>query len=63
MTLEGCVVRISDMIAYLGKDIEDAIRLRIIKKDDIPSSIKDNLGTKNNDIVNTIIMDILYKIV
>ena len=59
MTLEGCVVRISDMIAYLGRDIEDAIRLGIIKKDDIPRSIKENLGTKNNDIVNTIIMDIL----
>ena len=33
MTLEGCVVRISDMIAYLGRDIEDAIRLNIIKKE------------------------------
>lgn len=59
MTLEGCVVRISDMIAYLGRDIEDAIRLKVINKEDIPSSIKDNLGTTNNEIVNTIIMDIL----
>ena len=33
MTLEGCVVRISDVIAYIGKDIEDAIRLGIIEKD------------------------------
>jgi dGTPase len=59
MTLEGCVVRISDMIAYLGKDIEDAIRLKIINIEDIPSNIKENLGTKNKEIVNTIILDIL----
>ena len=35
MTLEGCVVRISDIIAYIGRDIEDAIRMNVIKKDDI----------------------------
>jgi dGTPase len=30
MTLEGCVVRISDVIAYIGRDIEDAITLKLI---------------------------------
>jgi dGTPase len=35
MTLEGCVVRVSDIIAYIGKDIEDAITLGIIKKEEI----------------------------
>jgi len=59
MTLEGCVVRISDMIAYLGKDIEDAVRLDIISFDDIPDNIKKNLGTTNREIVNTIILDII----
>lgn len=59
MTLEGCVVRISDMIAYLGRDIEDAIRLGIIKEDDIPLDIKENLGSTNRDIINTIIIDII----
>lgn len=58
-TLEGCVVRISDLIAYLGRDIEDAIRMNLIKEDDIPISIKDTLGTKNKDIVNTIILDVI----
>ncbi len=59
MTLEGCVVRISDMIAYLGKDIEDAIRLDIIKEEDIPLDIKNVLGVKNRNMVNTIIVDII----
>ncbi len=58
-TLEGCVVRISDLIAYLGRDIEDAIRMKIIKEEDIPVNIKNILGTKNKDIVNTIILDVI----
>lgn len=59
MTLEGCVVRISDLIAYIGKDVEDAIRLGIIKSDDIPKSITDVLGNNNKEIVNTIILDVI----
>lgn len=59
MTLEGCVVRISDMIAYLGKDIEDAVRLGIVSFDDIPENVKKLFGTSNREIVNTIILDII----
>lgn len=59
MTLEGCVVRISDMIAYLGKDIEDAVRLGMINFKDIPESISSVLGTSNREIVNNIIIDII----
>lgn len=59
MTLEGCVVRISDLIAYLGKDIEDAIRLKLIKETDIPEDIRKTLGTKNREIIATIIKDII----
>lgn len=59
MTLEGCVVRISDVIAYIGKDIEDAIRLGIIEKEQIPKSIVDVLGDNNSDIVNTLVVDII----
>lgn len=59
MTLEGCVVRISDIIAYLGKDIDDACMLGIIKKEDVPEEIKNTLGIHNKDIVNTIVLDII----
>lgn len=59
MTLEGCVVRISDVIAYIGKDIEDAIKLGIIKRSDIPQDIVEILGNNNRDIINNIILDIV----
>ena len=59
MTLEGCVVRISDVIAYIGKDVEDAIRLGKITIDDLPQNVKKILGTKNSEIVNTIVVDIM----
>ena len=59
MTLEGCVVRISDVIAYVGRDIEDAISLGIIKRNDIPSDIVNILGNNNSDIVNTLILDVI----
>lgn len=59
MTLEGCVVRISDIIAYIGKDLEDAIRLGKITNDDIPDNIKQILGTTNSEIVDTIVTDII----
>lgn len=59
MTLEGCVVRISDIIGYIGRDIEDAVRLGILTKDEIPSNIANILGTTNSDIINTIVLDIV----
>ncbi len=59
MTLEGCVVRISDVIGYIGRDIEDAIRLGIIKKEQIPNNIKTILGESNSNIINTIVLDII----
>ena len=59
MTLEGCVVRISDIIGYIGRDIEDAIILGKIKRDEVPTEISSVLGTTNKDIVNTIILDIV----
>lgn len=59
MTLEGCVVRISDIIGYIGRDIEDAIRLNKIKREDIPTHITTVLGSTNREIVNTLIVDII----
>ena len=40
MTLEGCVMKVSDFIAYLGRDMEDAIILKIIRREEIPLFIK-----------------------
>lgn len=59
MTLEGCVVRISDIIAYIGKDIEDAIMLGVISIDDLPKEITKVLGVNNRSTVNTLITDVI----
>ena len=59
MTLEGCVVRISDIIGYIGRDIEDAIMIDRFKRSDIPKSIRDVLGDNNRDIVNNVVLDII----
>lgn len=59
MTLEGCVVRISDLIAYLGRDIDDAIRMNLLKWSDVPGNITRVLGFSNREIVNNIINDII----
>ena len=59
MTMEGCVVRISDVIGYIGRDIEDAISLGLFKREDLPESITSVLGDNNKDIVNTLVLDII----
>ena len=59
MTLEGCVVRISDIIGYIGRDIEDAIKLEKIDRSELPKEITEVIGSTNKEIVNTIIMDII----
>lgn len=59
MTLEGCVVRISDIIAYIGRDIEDAIMIGVFSREQIPENIKRVLGDNNRDIIATINADII----
>ena len=59
MTLEGCVVRMADTISYIGRDIEDAIRLNMIKRSDLPKEIVDVLGNTNGTIVYHLVTDII----
>ncbi|HOK39606.1 MAG TPA: HD domain-containing protein [bacterium] len=59
LTNEGCVVRMSDKIAYLGRDIEDALAARLIKKSDIPEKIKKGLGSTNGEIISKLVDDII----
>ena len=59
MTLEGCVVKICDIISYVGRDLEDAIRLGFVNRDEIPDNITNTLGNNNRDIVNTLVTDLI----
>ena len=56
-TLEGCVVRVSDMIAYVGKDRQDAVTAKIIDKD-YPFSAQ-IIGTQNAQMINNLVVDIV----
>ncbi|HBX52511.1 MAG TPA: phosphohydrolase [Bacteroidales bacterium] len=56
---EGCIMRFSDKIAYLGRDIEDALIAGFIKKEDIPEDIRKELGSTNGEIINTLVADVI----
>lgn len=55
-TLEGCLVKLCDTMSYLGKDIEDAIQLGIIKREQVPDTI---LGKTNRQLLNILARDII----
>jgi len=59
MTLEGCVVRMADTISYIGRDIEDAIRLNVIKRTDLPEEAVKVLGNTNGTIIYNLVTDII----
>jgi dGTPase len=59
ITLEGCVVRMADTVAYIGRDIEDAIRLGLIGRADLPAECTRVLGHSNGTIVFNLVTDIL----
>ncbi len=54
-TLEGKVVRLSDKIAYINHDIDDAIRGGILKESDIPKDITDVVGKSFEERINSMI--------
>jgi dGTPase len=58
-TLEGKIVRLSDKIAYINHDIDDAIRGHIIKEEDIPKKYTEVLGLSLRERLNTMIHDIV----
>jgi dGTPase len=59
MTLEGCVVRMADTVAYVGRDLEDAIRLNVIQRADLPADVVPVLGNTNGTIVYNLVTDII----
>ena len=60
MTLEGKVVRLSDKIAYINHDIDDAIRGKIITESELPEQYTDVLGNDSKTRLNTLIHDVIF---
>ena len=59
-TLEGRVVRISDRIAYINHDIDDAVRAGILKNEDIPRALAAVLGQTHSERINTLVSDVIH---
>lgn len=55
-TLEGCLVKLCDTMSYLGRDIEDAINLGILQRQEVPKTF---LGTTNREILGVLAADII----
>lgn len=54
-TLEGKTVRVSDRVAYINHDIEDAVRAEVISVNDIPKDITDHLGETKSMRISTLV--------
>src|SRR5712691_2794478 len=59
LTLEGDIVRISDIIAYVNHDIDDGVRAGIIAADDIPKDIRETLGATGSDRIDRMVRDVI----
>ena len=59
LTLEGDVIRISDIIAYVNHDIDDGIRAGIISENDIPKAIADTLGRRASQRIDRMVRDVI----
>jgi len=57
--MEGCIVCLIDKIAYAGKDVEDALEARVIKKSQIPPKFQRELGRTNGKIIGTFVEDMI----
>ena len=57
-TLEGCVVRVCDMIAYIGKDRQDAVKARLLPDGKVFST-DEYIGSNNADLINNLTVDIV----
>lgn len=55
-TLEGCLVKLCDTVSYLGRDIEDAIYLKILSRDQLPKTL---LGNSNGTILTAVAQSII----
>jgi dGTPase len=59
VTLEGQIVKISDRIAYINHDIDDALRSSVIKASDLPKDCVDVLGRDHRSRINTLVTDLI----
>jgi dGTPase len=59
-TLEGAVVRLSDLVAYANHDVDDAVRAGVLRMEDLPEPFKKLLGTTVSSRLNAMVTDIVH---
>ncbi len=59
LTLEGCVVRLADTISFIGRDLEDAITLKLVAREELPPVVVERLGRTNGAIVYSLVTDLI----
>jgi dGTPase len=59
-TLEGQIVRVCDLIAYVNHDLDDALRAEVIRKQDIPKPILNVLGDTHAKRIDVMVKDFIY---
>ncbi len=58
-TVEGQVVKISDGIAYINHDLDDALRAGLITLDDVPREILETLGWTHGERIHRLVTDVI----
>jgi dGTPase len=60
-TLEGQIVRVADIMAYVNHDLDDALRAGVISDGDLPAHIREILGQKHSERIGTMVKDIIIQ--
>jgi len=59
VTLEGQVVRLADIVAYINHDIDDALRAGVLRKEDLPAELTDQVGETHAERIGCMVRDII----
>lgn len=57
--LEGQVVRLADVVAYVSHDLDDAIRAGLVAGDAVPFGLRQSLGSRHGERINTMVVDMI----
>jgi len=58
-TIEGQIMRVADLIAYVNHDIDDAVRADLLSAEDLPRDLVDALGTSSSARISTLVKDVV----
>lgn len=61
LTLEGQIVRLADIVAYVNHDLDDALRSGLVRLDQIPDPIREALGATHSARINTMVQDVIVQ--